>query len=206
MKLEKWHYVPKELISSMVIQEAAKLVFSEAGFKDQGPSYSNFATTKGEKLSVTDNGRIVWSITLGTAPLTLQELFTAENGIKWPKWANEIRCNDSCVWFSGEGKGVILAGKGAIKGHLENFKVLATRQQPLSDEITQAREQFAKLPTALQDYLEEPFNGWVKKQTDKIVEAEKERIKLVNLATSVISENQDVDPIYALIRAGWRPM
>ena len=113
MKIAKGHYVPKELIASEAVHEAVVKVFVAAGFKDRSPMYGNFKRMESfAGLSVDNQGEISWGDKGSSAKetLTLQQLFTAENGLQWPDWAVDIRTDDHCVWFDGIGMADVISG------------------------------------------------------------------------------------------------
>lgn len=104
MKIVKGHYVPKELITSESVHEAVVKAFVAAGFKDERPAYGNFKAialrVAGDGLVAHPDGGISWTEQVSEAPLTLQQLFTAENGLCWPDWAVYIRqCQASAEVF-----------------------------------------------------------------------------------------------------------
>lgn len=98
MKIAKGHYVPKELIASEAVHEAVVKCFVAAGFVErdgygQMPCPGCFSA-----LGVNDLSQGICWTNSGT-PLTLQQLFTAENGLQWPENAYQIVGNDHGVWF-----------------------------------------------------------------------------------------------------------
>jgi len=123
MKIQKGHYVPKELITSEAVHEAVVKCFVAAGFvgRDeygQMPCPGCFSA-----LGVNDLSQGICWTNSGT-PLTLQQLFTAENGLQWPDWAIDVRTDDYCVWFDGVGRADVISGNWSpVKS-----RVLATRQ------------------------------------------------------------------------------
>jgi len=58
-------------------------------------------------------------------PLTLQQLFTAENGLKWPEWAESIDTDGKAVWFHGRRAREFISGE---IGTGPVIMTLATRQ------------------------------------------------------------------------------
>lgn len=96
MKIEKGHYVPKELITSEAIHKLVVMCFEAAGGVNDGVlgQYSE-VNSNFEGLCITFNDFIVWGKIGCSKPLTLQQLLTAENSIQWPEWANEIRLNQN---------------------------------------------------------------------------------------------------------------
>lgn len=136
MKIEKGHYVPKELITSEAIHEAVVKCFVAAGFKDCRPRYGNFKRNDFFAGLFVDNaGEISWGDkgTNAKTPLTLQQLFTAENGLAWPDWAEEIRANKDRVYFSSGLKLEFICGST----YSADSVVLATRQ-PKEKEVNEA--------------------------------------------------------------------
>lgn len=110
MKIEKGHYVPKELITSEAIYKLVVMCFEAAG-ANKNPAWGNY-----DGKDEGGNDCIIFDIDTGTLiwhkrkdyyyckhPLTLQELLTAENSIQWPEWAVEIRLNNegSRPYFKG---------------------------------------------------------------------------------------------------------
>lgn len=127
MKIVKGHYVPKELITSEAVHEAVVKCFVSAGFDDCRPMYGKFENKDCFHGLCADNkGCISWGAkgSLARTPLTLQQLFTAENGLEWPDWADKVCTDGSCVWFSGIDIKVI-SGKFNNKSAITT---LATRQ------------------------------------------------------------------------------
>lgn len=132
MKIEKGHYVPKELITSEAIHDAVIAAFVAAGFKDARPKFANFGDSScHEGIGVHLDGDIVW-VKCPRNPLTLQELFTAENGLKWPEWAESIKANKDAVWFDGADfyKSISVRKLGWRES---DAITIATRQQPKKD-------------------------------------------------------------------------
>lgn len=124
MKIEKGHYVPKELITSEAIHEAVVKCFVAAGFVKH-ESFGNHTESATPALSTDSKGMIIWSFRYGE-PLTLQQLFTAENGLQWPDWAECVMCNNNSVYFSEHrfaGKFEFISGDS-----IGNAFLLATRQ------------------------------------------------------------------------------
>jgi hypothetical protein len=131
MKIEKGHYVPKELITSEAIHEAVVKAFVAAGFVKH-EDFGNYNQATFTALSTDSNGIICWSCRDGD-PLTIQQLFTAENGLKWPDRADQIKTDDHCVWFDGVGRADVISGDySPVKS-----RVLATRQ-PKEKEVNEA--------------------------------------------------------------------
>lgn len=131
MKIAKGHYVPKELITSEAVHEAVVKCFVAAGFKDRRPMYGNFKRMESfAGLSVDNQGEISWGCKGSSAqkPLTLQQLFTADNGLQWPDGADSvISYGGDCVAFVGDDVWRIISGK-MLGFETKMPLVLATRQ------------------------------------------------------------------------------
>ena len=160
MKIEKGHYVPKELITSEAVHEAVVKCFVAAGFKDRRPMYGNFKRMESfAGLSVDNQGEISWGDKGSSAkePLTLQQLFTAENGLQWTNWAVDIRHDLGVIFTNG-------TGTYAPIGHPENTtcsysviskaKILATRQ-PKEKEVKTIKDAVMALNGKLPDENEQ---------------------------------------------------
>ena len=123
MKIETGHYVPKDLITSEAVHEAVVKCFVAAGFKKVEPC--SFGADIGAGcigVGRRAKGGIIEN------PLTLQQLFTAENGLQWPDWAESINSYGSnCVAFYGE-SGVALIAGAIIEVERNDAAILATRQ------------------------------------------------------------------------------
>jgi hypothetical protein len=133
MKIEKGHYVPKELITSEAIHEAVVKCFVAAGFNAVKERWHGFnEKVKGVGLAIDYDDVIAW-LSSAETPLTLQQLFTAENGLQWPDWAEEIRANKDSVYFSSVVKFEFLSGSSYGGDSI----VLATRQ-PKEKEVNEA--------------------------------------------------------------------
>lgn len=121
MKITKGHYVPKELITSEAVHEAVVKAFVAAGFERLG--ICGYGTDIGVGVigvGARHDGGIMKN------PLTLQQLFTAENGLQWPDWAEHVQCGDDGVFFTSENKGVIQFISGSF--YQAESAVLAIRQ------------------------------------------------------------------------------
>lgn len=131
MIINKNHYVPVELITSEAIHNAIVAAFVAAGFKTAADcgQWCNLAGYKSCK--------IIWTAinhSTECKPLTLQQLFTAENGLKWPVWATSLACkkNGSVIFM---GDGIFCAAVpnnplGNVRNLLDNladYQILATR-------------------------------------------------------------------------------
>ena len=129
MKISKGHYVPKELITSEAVHEAVVKVFVAAGFKDRRPMYGNFKRMElFAGLCADYQGEISWGDKGSSAkePLTLQQLFTADNGLQWPLSAYRVLASPTCVWFDlSQLPPVVISGN--YSGGADE-RVLATRQ------------------------------------------------------------------------------
>ena len=132
MKIQKGHYVPKELITSEAIHEAVVKCFVAAGFfKDEqygNMPYPNYFSGLGVDER---SNRICW--TNDGEPIALQQLFIAENGLQWPEFATEIRTDDNAVWFFGGGHAEHIFGSIQPVPH----RVLSTRQ-PKEKKVNEA--------------------------------------------------------------------
>lgn len=129
MKITKGHYVPKELITSEAVHEAVVKCFVAAGFRDVRPDLGDykFMSCIHFGVAIGESGRIhLCSSTNKKEPLTLQQLFTAENGLQWPDWAEHIQRGDDGVFFTSANKGVIQFISGSF--YQAESVVLATRQ------------------------------------------------------------------------------
>jgi hypothetical protein len=97
MKITKNHYIPKSLITSEAIHNAVVAAFVSAEFtKEKGfGDYGTLRHGPSSGVGLDSDGALMCLGLLenGTArtPLTLQQLFTTENGLKWPDWAVDIR-------------------------------------------------------------------------------------------------------------------
>lgn len=134
MKIEKGHYVPKELITSEALHEAVVKCFVAAGFEDRRPHYGNVGSPPDRGgLCVYHDGDIQWASSSEACKqsLTLQQLFTAENGISWPDWAESIDTDGKAVWFHGRRTHELIAGE---IGRGPVVMTLATRQ-PKEEEV-----------------------------------------------------------------------
>lgn len=138
MKIQKGHYVPKELITSEAIHEAVVKCFVAAGFSDDRPVFGR----QGEYVSsyaglgIFKDGGICW-LTSGSAEelLTLQQLFTADNSLFWPEWSRYIVCNDFSVYFSEDATD----GKFEfIHGCTYGKPVVIATRQPKEKEVNEA--------------------------------------------------------------------
>lgn len=141
MKIAKGHYVPKELITSEAVHEAVVKCFVAAGFKDCRPSYGNFKRMESfAGLSVDKQGEISWGDKGSSAqePLTLQQLFTAENGLQWPDWAEIVIGGDRFVYFKGDGHMQTISGD--FKSPPFGGNVLAIRQPKEACHIVEVNE------------------------------------------------------------------
>jgi len=138
MKIEKGHYVPKELITSAAIHEAVVKCFVAAGFNDDRPllgKYENMLNYHAG-LAVAWNGNILWGEKRESAkkPLTLQQLFTAENGLQWPDGAERIvSYGGDCVAFVGEDIWQIISGK--MLGFESKMPLVLATRQPKEKEV-----------------------------------------------------------------------
>jgi hypothetical protein len=152
MKIQKGHYVPKELITSEAIHEAVVKCFVAAGFKDDRPEYGDYESKSGTGLCVSDSGRFICGGTISCKnPLTLQQLFTAENGLKWPDFAEGIAANDHSVWFYSVGMSRVISGQ--IAHPPVGGEILATRQ-PKEKEVNEALD---KAVIELNGVFPEPY-------------------------------------------------
>jgi len=164
--IKKGDFVAVELITSAAIHEAVVKVFVAAGFyreKTRGVYPCEYPESLG--LSIDSVGSVCWGIGGGSAknPLTLQQLFTAENGLKWPSFATEIRTDDNAVWFFGGGKAEHICGSIQPVPH----RVLATRQ-PKEKEVSKALDkavielsgQYGKAKTLYGAYLCRDFGHY----------------------------------------------
>jgi hypothetical protein len=139
MKIQKGHYVPKELITSEAVHEAVVKCFVAAGFKDERPDfwvhkdYHHFHLG----LAIDNDGTILWGQKEASAqkPLTLQQLFTAENGLQWPDESYRISANGTAVWFDLKNQPPVVIS-GSFSGRTESV-ILATRQ-PKEKEVNEA--------------------------------------------------------------------
>jgi len=137
MKIQKGHYVPKELITSDAIHEAVVKCFVAAGFKDKRPEFGNYGECIGAVgLVCSELGNACWTVAGNERDaLTLQQLFTAENGLQWPDWAYGIAANDHSVWFYSVGMSRVISGQ--IAHPPVGGSILATRQ-PKEKEVNEA--------------------------------------------------------------------
>jgi len=157
MKIEKGHYVPKELITSEAIHEAVVKCFVAAGFIDDRPEYGDYESISGTGLCVSDSGRFIWGGTFNCVkPLTLQQLFTAKNGLQWPDWAERISVSGKVVAF--EGLDFAQAIVGSLVDAGDFVGILATRQ-PKEKEVKEALDKAViglkgKWPTSDCSYMQ----------------------------------------------------
>lgn len=146
MKIQKGHYVPKELITSEAIHEAVVKCFVEAGFSDKRPNFGkNGRACEGDDgLGICNrHGKpfIMWGIKGCSVdePLTLQQLFTAENSIAWPDFAISSQANDTAVWFD-DGKQPKEQFKliSSVKSHWNTANgVILAAHQPKEKEVNE---------------------------------------------------------------------
>jgi len=137
MKIQKGHYVPKELITSEAVHEAVVKCFVAAGFvgRDeygQMPCPGCFSA-----LGVNDLSQGICWTNSGT-PLTLQQLFTAENGLQWPTSAYRVVASATGVWFDLSRLPPVVIS-GVYSGGID-ARVLAIRQPKEKDHIVEADE------------------------------------------------------------------
>lgn len=133
MKIQRGHYVPKELIASEAVHEAVVKVFVAAGFSDERPNFGKVGNIcdGDDGLGIWNGGgqsTIMWAIKGCSVdePLTLQQLFTAENGVQWPLSAYRVLASSTCVWFDlSQQPPVVISG--TYSGGTDAL-VLATRQ------------------------------------------------------------------------------
>lgn len=144
MKIEKGHYVPKELITSEAIYKLVVMCFEAAGgkVKNEVGQYFGVNSLICKGLGLYSKNIIVWydnqKDNIDEKPLTLQELLTAENSIQWPEWADEIRLNDegNRPFFKGLNywRFVDSSDMRSSNGPTPPYTVLATRK-PAEEKI-----------------------------------------------------------------------
>jgi len=158
MRIERGHYVPKELITSEAIHEAVVKCFVAAGFKAMKEKWHGFnEANKGIGLAVDDDEIIAW-LSVADNPLTLQQLFTAENGLQWPEWAESVNLyGPNCVAFYGKGSVAAISGS-VIEVERNNALVLATRQ-PKEKEVNEFYNEMSEALKTLDKRIIEDWSG-----------------------------------------------
>lgn len=133
MKIAKGHYVPKELITSEAVHEAVVKCFVAAGFERLGISGYGTDIGVGEiGVGVRYEGGCM------EQSLTLQQLFTAENGLQWPTSAYRVVASATGVWFDLSRLPPVVIS-GVYSGGID-ARVLAIRQPKEKDHIVEANE------------------------------------------------------------------
>jgi hypothetical protein len=156
MKIQKGHYVPKELITSEAIHEAVVKCFVAAGFarEDKRGCYPcEYKSAVGLCAGLDDV--IYWGELDGSTKesLTLQQLFTAENGLQWPDWADRISVSGKVVAFEGLDRAQAIVG--SLVDANDFVGVLATRQ-PREKEVNEALD---KAVIELSGVLKSDYNS-----------------------------------------------
>ena len=154
MKIQKGHYVPKELITSEAIHEAVVKCFVAAGFK-KTDNAGRFDVPRGDGLCIASDGEIMWGgVGLSAKePLTLHQLFTAENGLEWPAFAQYVKASSHWVYFVSERGGAIQFISG--DNYSAESEILATRQPKEKEEgltQTSSSETISLISTTWWDY------------------------------------------------------
>lgn len=134
MRIEKGDYIAKEDITSEAIHALVVKCFEAAGFKKPEKS-GNFKAFLNDGLCVCPDGEVMWGANGYSAKrrLTLQQLLTAENSIKWPDWAVDVQLVAGASMFT-DGNEIAerVAGGCTIKypSGIDDCKILATRAKP----------------------------------------------------------------------------